>query len=174
MVKETDYMISDQEILGGLRAAIERGSTLKQAMMSFYQAGYDKSEIEDAARAYMNQQRNEDMQLNPAQIVQKTEIKKEEEKKEDTKKVNQGSQNNIQKIPSAPVGPSGLSQGSSMEAIPQKVSSYDMPKKKEVKAPKSNILTFILIFVLLFLVGVLFAVYMFKEELVQFINSMFG
>jgi len=42
MVKEDEYLLTNQEILGGLRTALERGQTLKQAMMSFYQAGYKK------------------------------------------------------------------------------------------------------------------------------------
>ena len=40
-----------EDILGGLRNALARGQPLKQAMMSFYNAGYLKEEIEEAARA---------------------------------------------------------------------------------------------------------------------------
>lgn len=38
------------EIFEGLRIALERGETLKEAMLSFYTAGYTKPEIEDSAR----------------------------------------------------------------------------------------------------------------------------
>ena len=41
----------DQEILGGLRSAINRGETLEKAMITFYNAGYKKEEIEAAAKA---------------------------------------------------------------------------------------------------------------------------
>jgi len=40
-----------EDILGGLRTALARGQSLRQAMMSFYNAGYIKQEIEEAARA---------------------------------------------------------------------------------------------------------------------------
>jgi len=40
-----------EDILGGLRTALARGQTLRQSMMSFYNAGYVKEEIEEAARA---------------------------------------------------------------------------------------------------------------------------
>jgi len=39
-----------QEIVEGLRLALSRGYTLENAMMSFYNAGYKKENIEDAAR----------------------------------------------------------------------------------------------------------------------------
>lgn len=39
-----------QEILGGLRHALNKGETLEKAMTSFYNAGYEKGEIEEAAR----------------------------------------------------------------------------------------------------------------------------
>ena len=57
MVKEEEYLLTNQEILGGIKSALGRGENLKQAMMSFYQAGYKKEEIEDAARAYLYLQR---------------------------------------------------------------------------------------------------------------------
>jgi len=39
-----------EDILGGLQAALSRGETLQQAMQSFYNAGYDLNEIQEAAR----------------------------------------------------------------------------------------------------------------------------
>lgn len=39
------------EILEGLKAGLERGQSLKRAMMSFFNAGYKREEIEEAARA---------------------------------------------------------------------------------------------------------------------------
>ena len=40
----------NQEILGGLRHSLNRGESLEKAMLSFYNAGYKKEEIEEAAR----------------------------------------------------------------------------------------------------------------------------
>lgn len=40
----------NQEILGGLKYAINKGESLEKVMLSFYNAGYTKEEIEEAAR----------------------------------------------------------------------------------------------------------------------------
>ena len=40
----------NMEIVEGLKEAMARGESLKQAMFSFYNAGYGKQEIEDSAR----------------------------------------------------------------------------------------------------------------------------
>lgn len=44
-----------QDIIGGLKSALERGESLRQAMITFYNAGYKKEEIEEAARALHEQ-----------------------------------------------------------------------------------------------------------------------
>ncbi len=41
----------NQEILGGLKLAINRGEPLQKAMITFYNAGYKKEEIEEATKA---------------------------------------------------------------------------------------------------------------------------
>jgi hypothetical protein len=41
----------NEEILGGLKSALERGESMKKAMMTFFNSGYKKEEIEEAARA---------------------------------------------------------------------------------------------------------------------------
>ncbi len=38
------------EILGGLKHALNRGESLEKAMLSFYNAGYTKEEIEEVAK----------------------------------------------------------------------------------------------------------------------------
>jgi len=40
----------NKEILGGLRLATSKGDSLRKAMTTFYNAGYIKEEIEEAAR----------------------------------------------------------------------------------------------------------------------------
>ena len=60
------------DILSGIKASVLKGETLQQAMMSFYNAGYQKQDIEDAARAL--QQENQKILEPPAekkQIMQK-------------------------------------------------------------------------------------------------------
>jgi len=72
MIKEKEYLITNQEILGGLKSAIERGETLKHAMMTFYRAGYGKSEIEEAAKVYLNMIKNpETMEMKPKEKQRK-------------------------------------------------------------------------------------------------------
>ncbi len=43
------------DILGGLKLALSRGDSLQNAMQSFYNSGYKKEEIEEAARALHQQ-----------------------------------------------------------------------------------------------------------------------
>ncbi|MEK6824122.1 MAG: hypothetical protein AABY06_03745 [Nanoarchaeota archaeon] len=40
----------NEEILGGLRHALNRGESLEKAMISFYNAGYRKDEIEEVVK----------------------------------------------------------------------------------------------------------------------------
>lgn len=40
----------NEEIIGGLVSALSRGEPLEKAMMTFYNAGYDREEIEDSAK----------------------------------------------------------------------------------------------------------------------------
>lgn len=173
--------ITNQEILGGIRAAIARGSTLKDAMMSFYQAGYDKTEIEEAAKVYV------ELQKSPEEIVkkekgkqkekpkeEKKEDKKEEKKKEvvakplakEENKEKKSAENKEEK------SPEGKSKKKEPPKVVQRVSNYDLPKKP--KPPKGKAVTIILILLLLFLLGALAAVILFKDELVRFFNSFFS
>ena len=46
----------NEEILGGLRFALNRGESLEKTMTSFYNAGYRREEIEEAAR-FLKQER---------------------------------------------------------------------------------------------------------------------
>ena len=39
-----------EDILGGLRVALSKGHSLQNAMQSFYNSGYKKEDIEEAAR----------------------------------------------------------------------------------------------------------------------------
>jgi len=50
-----------EDILSGLKQAISRGESLRQAMMSFYKAGYKKEEIEEAARFLQSEKVQEGM-----------------------------------------------------------------------------------------------------------------
>ncbi len=57
----------NQEILGGLRAAFKRGESLEKIMLSFYNAGYKKEEIEEAAKFVQQEE-------NPASVAGETKL----------------------------------------------------------------------------------------------------
>lgn len=216
MVKEEDYLLTNQEILGGLKAALERGQNLKQAMMSFYQAGYKKEEIEDAARAYLYLQRgNSEAEVlskkQPPQIKgaenkeseKKPEAKpgglfgkKKEEEKEKPKTGLPGKEGEIKKekhkfslfgkkkedekkfseVGKTKVPEMGENNQKKEEnkKIVQKISGYDNPGKKEMGKFKSKAVTSILVITLIVLVVILALVFLFKDELVNFVNGLFG
>ena len=73
-------MVND-DIVGGLKSGLERGEPLQQVMMSFLNAGYNKSEIEEAARSLMSEgnqlQMNKSQEKKPEETMQKSEPKKE-------------------------------------------------------------------------------------------------
>ena len=43
-----------EDIFGGLKLAVEKGETLEQAMISFFNAGYKREDIEETARVYQS------------------------------------------------------------------------------------------------------------------------
>jgi len=45
--------MSVKDILGGLKLSLERGISLKDAMMSFYNSGYKKEDVEEAAKVLL-------------------------------------------------------------------------------------------------------------------------
>ena len=108
------------DILSGIKASVLKGETLQQAMMSFYNAGYQKQDIEDAARAL--QQENQKILEPPA------------EKKQ----------------------------------IMQKVSDYAGNTKKK----DGKIITFLLILLVFILITLLLA-FLFREKVIEFLNSLF-
>ena len=50
------------DLLEGLKVAISKGETLQQAMQSFYNAGYNKKDIEESAKALQYQIHQEQIQ----------------------------------------------------------------------------------------------------------------
>jgi hypothetical protein len=158
--------ILNQEILGGLKAAIARGSSLKDAMMSFYQAGYDKTEIEESAKVYV------ELQKSPEELIKKREENtKEEEKRKENGKVYAAPLHSEKEKKSQEVIEKPKVIQPSKSKVVQRVSNYDFPEKP--KPPRGKALTFVLIFMLLFLLGALATVILFKDELVNFFNGLF-
>ena len=133
----------NEEILGGLKAALARGESLKKAMMSFYSAGYKKEDIEAAARALYGQG-EQPIRTGMTQLA---------------KQIQQPIQKIKSKLQKAP-------QPKPAKSV-QRVSNYEQPK------PRSNWLLFLLIFFLILLLGILAGVYFFKQEVMDLFNSLF-
>ncbi len=149
-------MVIKEEILGGLRAALARGEPLKKAMMSFYNAGYAKKDIEEAARALYTPQLSQTIaQPQPQPSPQRA-------------------------LPTTPP-PTYIQQPQPVQPVQyvqppqtqpyvrtiQRVSSYGEKPK-----PLTKIITFVLVFFLLFLLGLLVAIFLFKDELSGFFNNL--
>jgi outer membrane biosynthesis protein TonB len=165
-------MVND-DIVGGLRSAINRGESLRRAMMTFYNAGYKKEDIEEAAK-FFSEHPEEEKPATPVTIVPAKKnlfgnifSKKPEEKKVPPKEM---------PIPVAPTPP--VSQpspqivshyGEKTEPV-QKVSNYEKPERE----PKDKILIAILVTVLIFLLGILAAIFLFKQQIINFFSSVLG
>ena len=136
--------MASEEILGGLKAALARGESLKQAMMSFYNAGYKKENIEAAARALYEQEYGQPKITQPVKQVQQQ----------------------TQPIQQVKPKPQKVPQPKPVRTI-QRVSNYEQAK------PKRKLLLFLMIFLLLALLGILAGIYFFKQELIDFFSNLF-
>lgn len=177
MAKEDSYYFSNDDILGGLKAAIERGEPLKDAMMSFYNAGYAKEDIEEAARRYMM----ESSEQNVMSLPSKDTLKKPDNyiKKEETKEVVKEKlipnempepSKKLEVVKSLNPEPSKGFFGM-FKSKPKSISDYNaIPKKKKKFEP----MTIILVSLLLFLILVLGVVLLFKQELIDLFNKWLG
>jgi len=182
------------DILEGLRSSLAKGKSLKQTMISFYNAGYKKEEIEEAARALQVQQFQQIQPHPTAQAQQKVQAIKPQPTTQSAQLRETKPQIQPQQ-PIQPVKPRQLEPKKhprklfkksvkipkirkfrktivkqKPERVAQKVSSYQKPAKK----PERILMTFVLIFILLVLLGVLAAVFFFKTDLIGFFNSLFS
>lgn len=149
-----------EEIIEGLRAAVAKGEPLRKAMMSFYNAGYLKKDIEEAARALQTPQFSQTQPImQPAAIPPTSPVQQPQP-------LQPVYVQPLQPQPPVPVQPIQSLYLQSPSGTIQKVSGYG-----EKPRPFSAIITFILIFFLLSLIGVLIAVFLFKNELAEFFNN---
>lgn len=179
-----------EDICGGLKLAVSKGESLKQAMITFYNAGYKKEDIESAARELQMQQRGQPIKQiseTPKQAKTKLKTNKKPQQKtiqrvssygqlhpqaqiQDFKKVRQGIDEAIERLEEIELPNKKQKVSNKVPSKTQKVSNYN--QKPENLGGK--LITFFLIFILLFLLGVLTGVFFFKEELVEFFNNLFG
>ena len=155
-----------EDILGGLSSALARGQSLKQAMMSFYNAGYVKEEIEEAARALSS-----GITQQPQQVVPQQPIQVQQSQQPIQQSPMKISQQTIQKISSYGIQtPQQIitQQPFLQKQLPvvQNVSSYEQPQKPKVKTA-----IFVLVFLLMLLFGALATVFFFKDEILSFFSG---
>ena len=158
----------------GIAHAVSRGSTLKQAMMSFYTAGYKKQDVETAARVYLQQQQGTQAQpaqqtkqvstTNPAQPNQQP-TKKQGFFSRFKKKVKIST---YSKVPEGP--PEEKVAPKTTSSIKATVSEYKASKPEEQKKGK-GLKMFIIFLSIVFgiLLLVLLGLIFFGEDMIQFI-----
>lgn len=156
------------EIVGGLKSAIDRGSDLKEAMMSFYRAGYNKMEIEKAAQIYLDTLSQGDFERNLA----KGKLVKKEEIEESLPQVKEIKKENYEKpLEKEKIIPKQENIPINEKKVIQNVSSYGSNPKE---SSQGKALTIVLVIILIVLLGLLTSVILFKSALVEFFNSLFG
>ena len=160
----------NEEIVGGLKSALERGDSLRKAMMTFYNAGYQKEQIEEAAR-FLNQ--------NPSAIPSSTQsgISVPEVPKPAntlTKVVVKPSASSLVPPipPQIPYSPTNQMVSNYGEKPAQKTPQAQASKYEGKKSDKTIITILVVVLVLLF--GILGVIFLFKNEIINFFSSMFG
>ena len=150
-------MVRD-DIFGGLKSALARGQSLKQAMMSFYNSGYPKAEVDEAANALKEEG------VSVGQIQQPQQIQYAAKSQTSQKNFSSPMAQKVSLYGGQPV--QILQPGLQRPVFVQAVSAYEQPCKAPGKA-----VIFILVFLLLMLVGALTAVFFFKEEIIAFFSA---
>ncbi len=92
-----------EDILGGLRNALERGETLEQARQSFINSGYPEKEVNEAASNLSTAQEGE--KFIPSPEPKKREVKQQELKEGEIKElidISKLRNNEIKEIPMPP------------------------------------------------------------------------
>lgn len=162
-----------EDILGGLKSAVSRGFSLRDAMVSFYNAGYARTDIEDAART---------VQYEMAQKVSTP---------AQTTSAPQGPITSAQGVPSSLIVPSKLKISEDQREEGWALANAknlrgqsllrELPKEKArgrvsnylKQNPRIRTITIVLVIILLVLIGILGIMFLFKTQIIDFFNSLF-
>lgn len=139
----------NEDILGGIENAVAKGEPIEAVMMGFYNSGYTKEDIEWAAKAF---QLNKFKPVSVGFPQQKGAFANAQKTQPTTSKEENP---RFMKKPYDP-------------KVKQHVSGYD-----DSSPFKEKVLLIVLVSSLILLLGILAAVFVFKEQLVNFINSLF-
>ena len=169
-------MVRD-DIFGMLKTALQRGKNLQQTAQSLYNSGYPKNEVDEAVQAintYGFQQPVSQSVLPQKPIPP---IKQPVQTGQTQQIVSAYPSIQYQQPPvvqyQQPIPPQFYYQPQPIypqqfQPSPQIVSNYG----QEIKPPKGKIMIIIMIAMLVVLIGILVAVFLFKDELTSFINNL--
>lgn len=210
-----------EDILGGLELAMSRGETLEQAMYSFFNAGYKKEDIEEAARVLVqqnpqaqNQQPQQNIPSQQSQVNQPPEqdnqsqnipqqsfqqdMQPEQTPPETSQQIQPKPLPLQQQFPEQPKMKKGFfgklfgklfsgkqktnepvqknqpmpEQKPREKQKPSGISEYgEQPRKKPGRNMKRIVILSILVSILLILLGSLVAIFIFRDSIVDFLNS---
>jgi hypothetical protein len=171
----------NEEILGGLKSALERGHSLERAMISLFNAGYKRKEIEEAAVALLESRPSLQVQTQAELAQEKERIKSPPP--DMTAQIRAKSAPELQ-APSAqvPMPPPSMPKPTlvqkpiqpqkPLERSVQRISSYGRVEPKESSKEKGIIIVLIILLVLL--VGLFAAIFLYRQQFIDFLNSFFG
>ena len=180
-------------LVEGLKGAVSKGESLRDAMISFFNAGYEKGEIEKAARELQKQQQGQP-------IVSKTPVAKKVVKEKPIKKIPKPVPKPIPKVnlkqnakPIQRVSSYGSSNPESIKKIKQGINSAidqlnriefpngnpqteQITKQKisgygQKQRPKQKGAVIALIISLIVLIGILAGVFIFREQILDFFDK---
>lgn len=179
-----------EDIIGGLKSALIRGYSLKDAMISFYNAGYKKEDIEDAARKIQYQLtedpglkdlilQNNSQALNPKGVSLP-------KRQRITRNSSRNSPNPglLERTSSALISNknSGHDKSDSNKTADKAFRSLSTYNQKEggrsanVSAYKPGtgmkVITIVLIILLVLLLGLMAAIFIFKNQIIGFFNNL--
>ena len=157
-----------EDIVRGLEGAMSKGETLEQAMYSFYNAGYNKSEVEEAARALSIH-----ISQRESQIPTKLQLPNPVEKK-----IFSPENANPIKTQNVPVAPK-----QTLQSVVQ-VQQKQITEKSEVvqdasayvqknKISTRTMMIAILSTMLAILFGALISIFVFRDAIIGFFNASF-
>lgn len=156
-----------EELVEGIRQAISKGEPIEKAMMSFYSAGYPKQDIEEAAAMaqrpgfFQQAQQQPRQQMPMPQMQVQPQTPPQQEKKPMQQMAVPRLQ--FQYQPQQPIQP----------GVVQRVSAYGQ-KQSGPPSKTGMAITIVLVIILLFLIGMLAAVILFKDELSNFLSSIWA
>ena len=181
-----------EDMIGGLKSALERGYSLEKGMISLFNARYKKEEIEEAARSLLDFR--PEVKIQPIKTVPKTaEIKQVPQVLATLARPSQKLEIPVMKIPEPvlvqqqsfpqmiiqlqkPIKIRRQRPIKIQKPIVQRVSRYGKPRLtgKLKERLEGRIIILMLFLLLIGLIGLLGVILIFKQQSVDFLNNILG